>query len=160
MTAVFSPCGTFRYLLRRSWVENPKRFCIFIMLNPSSADENTDDPTVRRCIGFAKSWGYDGLYVGNVYAQRSTIPLRVWRHAHVGPENYMYLHDMIIRSDLVIAAWGTKANPAQIDEMLLCIGWRKMHCLGATKRGHPKHPLYLRADTTPQEFKYVEKTIR
>lgn len=152
-TAVISACGTYRYLLTRTW-DRDLPSVGFIMLNPSTADANEDDPTIRRCVGFAKSWGYGGIAVRNLYALRSTDPkaLRSHPHAH-GPDNYLYL-EAAINDDLLVCAWGANADPIDsrglVDALL---GWGgQPHHLGLTKAGFPRHPLYLRGDTTPIRY--------
>lgn len=153
-TAVISDCGTYRYLLTRTW-DTRLPTVGFIMLNPSTADADTDDPTIRRCVGFAKSWGYGGIAVRNLYALRSTDPKALRTHPDpVGPDNYLYL-EAAAGDDLTVCAWGANADPIDsrglIDGLL---GWGgQPHHLGLTKGGFPKHPLYLRADTTPIPFR-------
>lgn len=155
-TAVISPCGTYRYLLTRVWDQTLPNVG-FIMLNPSTADADTDDPTIRRCVGFAKSWGYGGIAVRNLYALRSTDPraLRTHPHPH-GPDNYRYL-EAAIHDALTVCAWGANADPIDSRGLIdALIGWGgRPHHLGLTKAGFPKHPLYLRADTTPSPFRRV-----
>lgn len=152
-SAVLSDCGTYRYLLTRTWDETQPAVG-FIMLNPSTADANEDDPTIRRCVGFAKAWGYGGIKVRNLYALRSTDPKALRSHADPhGPDNYKYV-EAAVDDALTICAWGANADPIDsrglIDALL---GWGgKPHHLGLTKGGFPKHPLYLRADTTPIPF--------
>lgn len=142
----------YRYELSRVWSMDPKRFCMFVMLNPSTADAQLDDPTIRRCIGFAKSWGYDGLYVGNVYAYRSTDPKQLWAvDDPVGPENDACLKEMAHRCDLVVAAWGTNARLERIGCVLGALRYsNNVHYLELTKARQPKHPLYLKSQLMPQ----------
>jgi hypothetical protein len=152
-SAVISECGTYRYLLTRTW-DGSLPGVGFIMLNPSTADASVDDPTIRRCIGFAKAWGYGAITVRNLYALRSTDPKALRSHPHPhGPDNYRYL-EAAVSDDLTVCAWGANADPIDsrglIDALL---GWGgQPHHLGLTKGGFPKHPLYLRADTTPTPF--------
>lgn len=144
--------GRYRYELIRRWGDDP--MVEFIMLNPSTADGTEDDPTIRRCIGFAKAWGYGALLVRNLYAFRATDPAQLAGvEDPVGPLNRSYLANNI--AHLTIMAFG--AHPA-------AVGWWNgypyswqpkaikrpaLWCLGVTSSGAPKHPLYLRKDTTP-----------
>jgi hypothetical protein len=151
-SAVLSLCQTYRYELRRSWADGPT--VGFIMLNPSTADANEDDPTIRRCISFAKSWGYAGLVVRNLYALRATDPTELKGHPDpVGPDNRMYLTEAAADA-LTVCAWGANADPVDAQALVsdLIVWGVKPHHLGLTKAGFPKHPLYLRADTTPTPF--------
>ena len=143
--AVLSSCGQYRYRLHRSWLTG-EGTVLFIMLNPSTADAKTDDPTIRRCIGFAQRWGFRELVVGNLFAWRTTDPreLRMARDP-VGPENDGHLIEMSDSADATIAAWG--AHGAYHHRDLAVLGLLKAaESLGLTKQGHPRHPLYLRAD--------------
>jgi hypothetical protein len=107
--AVLSPDRVYRYALWRVW-DASKPIVLFVGFNPSTADEHVDDPTIRRCIGFAKSWGYGGLVMANVYAYRATDPREVIaleRDVAVGPNNDETLRTLAEDCDLVVAAWGT-----------------------------------------------------
>jgi len=149
--ATISACGLYRYSLTRSWGEG-KRFVAWIMLNPSTADATVDDPTIRRCIAFSKAWGYDALEVVNLFALRSPNPedLRDCQEAGmdpVGPENDRMLDWTLSRADVLVAAWGAhKMARARFD----AIRWlpalhrdKRLQCLGTTKDGSPRHPLYV-----------------
>ena len=149
-TACIDETGDYRYKLSRIW-NSDEPMVMFIMLNPSTADANVDDPTIRRCIGFAKSWGYGGLWVGNLFALRSphTEDLLL-ADDPVGSQNNAALNSMADCSDLVVAAWGAfaakfPAREAQVREMF----GPRLYCLATTKGGHPQHPLYLKGDLTP-----------
>lgn len=151
--AILSDDGVYRYLLRRWWdptVEAAK----FIMLNPSTADASQDDPTIRRCMGFARRWGMGGLVVANLYALRSTDPRALWDHPDpVGPENDGYLRDILASPGPVIAAWGAHAKPDRVAEFFDLAGDRSVLALGRTKAGQPRHPLYLRSDLDPAPYR-------
>ena len=125
----------------------------FIMLNPSTADALVDDPTIRRCIGFAKAWGHGGLVVVNLYAFRATNPLDLLCAADpIGPANGLTVLDVLVNfSSRVIAAWG--ASPFGVPPFFrdLFTGM-KLECLGRTQEGHPRHPLYVAASTKPEPF--------
>lgn len=149
--ARFSPCRTWRYSLWRRW--DPARpMVMFIGLNPSTADESIDDPTIRRCKRFAMDFGYGGMYMLNAYAYRATEPKDMKRAADpVGPGNYQALREFSKLSSLVIAAWGVHCSIPQAVAVLSAVN-RKVYCLGKTKDNCPKHPLYLKADTKPELF--------
>ena len=144
-SAVFSDDRVYRYELRRVWAAGP--LVAFVGLNPSTADETVDDPTIRRCIGFAKRWGYGGLVMVNLFAFRATDP-RVMRAAAdpVGPANDEHLERLTGEVDQFVAAWGAGGTYMDRDLAVLpIIGWH-LRALGHTKDGHPRHPLYVRAD--------------
>lgn len=154
--ARISDCGRYRYALLRRWGDG--QFVTFVMLNPSTADAEVDDPTIRRCIGFAKAWGYDALHVLNLYALRATDPRELLRADDpVGPENDRYLADhggvSVTQSAPIIAAWGTNARPDRVTAVLAlpCFSWN-LWALGVTKSGAPKHPLYLPATVLPEPW--------
>jgi hypothetical protein len=147
--ATFSPSKRFRYTLGRMW--NPEKpRCAFIMLNPSTATEYTLDPTVTRCVGYAKAWGYGALEVGNLFALRSTDPKALYKAQDpVGPDNNVTLVEIARRADEVIAAWGAHGALAsraiEVSQLLEDAG-AALQCLGQTKAGEPLHPLYLSAN--------------
>jgi hypothetical protein len=149
--AIFSPCGQYRYVLRRSWARHLPTV-LFIALNPSTADHRVDDPTIRRCIGFAKSWGFGRLAVGNLFAYRSTDPKRL-RIADdpVGPMNDRWLTTLASRAELTVAAWGVHGSlHGRADAVVSRL--TGLHHLGITRHGHPRHPLYLPSDVMPMRF--------
>jgi hypothetical protein len=124
------------------------------MLNPSSADATVDDPTVRRCIGFSRAWGMGALVVVNLFAFRTPSPGDLSRvDDPVGPENDDAIHDAVVRSRVVVAAWGAerlaRRRTACVFEILAGLG-RDVRCLGTTKDGSPRHPLYVAASTRPE----------
>ena len=144
-TAVYSPCESYRYLLTRAWGAGPR--ALFIMLNPSTATEVQNDPTVERCERRARTQGFGGFRVCNIFASRATDP-RVMRAAAdpVGPLNDRAILDSIPWADQVICAWGTHGahldRGAQVEALLRTMGTPLWH-LGLTRDGHPKHPLYI-----------------
>ena len=150
--AAFSPCRTYRYDLWRVWSPRGGKVA-FIGLNPSTADEYTNDPTIRRCIGFAKKWGYGGMHMLNIFAYRATDPkvLKQWP-TPAGPENDRFLYEIAKSSDLVVCAWGSHGEyldrGVEVAQYLTRSGIM-LHCLKKTKGGHPGHPLYLRGDLEP-----------
>lgn len=126
---------------------------MFIGLNPSTADEVNDDPTVRRCIRFAQRWGYGALCMTNIFAYRATDPNVMKTQADpVGKLNDRYLKSAAHQAGIVVAAWGTHGAHEDREEKVLGLLRGKLSCLGTTKAGHPRHPLYLRADTVPQPW--------
>lgn len=173
MSAVISECGQYRYELRRVWDE-ALPVCTWIMLNPSTADAEQDDPTIRKCIGFTKQWchgterapGFGGIVVGNLFAFRSTDPRGLLGVSDpVGPENYKHLKAMLVYANEnsghhdhpVVLAWGrfprTELHDKAARVMWDCWLRREtpgLFCLGRTKGGQPRHPLML-AYATPLE---------
>lgn len=156
--ALLSDDGRYRYWLRRRWAGHDGvginyRLVTFVMLNPSTADAELDDPTIRRCTGFARSWGYDGLIVVNLYALRSTDPKGLWAAQDpVGPRNDGNLCAAALwahRDDTpIVAAWGANARPDRVAEVLALPHMDRLTCLGVTKDGAPRHPLYLPSAAT------------
>ena len=152
--AQFSPCRTWRYTLTRRWADG--RTVCFVGLNPSTADETTLDPTCRRCVGFARAWGFGAYVMTNIFAYRSTDPKALLAvDDPVGPENDVAIRRVAFDASLVIAAWGVHGalndRGAQVVKMLQEIGVA-VFCLGTTKAGHPKHPLYLPKGVKPQLY--------
>ncbi|WP_349318878.1 DUF1643 domain-containing protein [Mycolicibacterium canariasense] len=153
-SAVISECGTYRYRLTRIWDES-KPVLAWAMLNPSKADGRLNDPTIRRCIAFAKAWGYGGITVVNQYALRATDPKQLWQHPDpIGPDNDAELAKAAERHSLIILAWGSNATPGRTTDVLRILSRvydrsGKLAVLGWTKGGEPRHPLYVRADTRP-----------
>ena len=160
--ARFSKCGTWRYWLMREWEpDNYKGKVIFIMCNPSTADHRVNDPTVAKCVRYAKDWGFGGLFVLNIFALKSTDPKLLYTHENpVGDENDEHIRETIELNALrdlpgslrVICAWGThgalKNRGKQVKNMLDEMGIRA-HALKLTKDGHPQHPLYIPKDQQP-----------
>ena len=144
----FSPCcNKYRYALWRVW-DTALPLVAFIGLNPSTADDRTDDPTIRRCVGFAKSWGYGGLRMFNLFAFRATDPAEMKAAADpFGPENVHALCDGT-RGILTVAAWGNHGSFKGADKSARVL-IHGMHILKLTKQGQPAHPLYLRKDLRP-----------
>lgn len=151
--AVISDCDLYRYRLFRRWRQEDRGGVLFIMLNPSTADDSVDDPTIRRCTGFTKAWGYGGFEVVNLFAFRATEPDELLNADDpIGPENDEHIRDALAYSDFVVCAWGAhKMAESRAAAVLRIIREqdRVPHCLGVTKSGAPKHPLYIAGDTTP-----------
>lgn len=151
--ADFSPCRTWRYALWRHWDWQSHANCVmFIGLNPSTADETENDPTVRRCIRFAKDWGYGGLMMMNMFAFRATDPKKMKvAHDPVGPGNDEAFGYRRTQVGLIVAAWGQHGSPARGEKICQFLA-SPVYCLGRTKNGFPKHPLYLAADSKRELF--------
>ncbi|MFJ7049872.1 DUF1643 domain-containing protein [Streptomyces sp. NPDC101112] len=151
-SAVLSPCGTYRYRLDRVWDEQAPPL-VWVMLNPSTADADEDDATLRRCTTFSKKAGHGGLTVVNLFALRSKDPGQLRKHADpIGPRNEAALLDATASADRVAVAWGDvgraeRAEQARAVTALLTGHGRPLECLGLTGKGHPRHPLYVRDET-------------
>lgn len=154
--ATFSPCRDYRYALFRRWSELAEGV-MWIMCNPSTADAFKLDPTVRRCARFAQSWNHASVLVVNIFGLRSTDPKALYLHSDpVGRDN-----DEVIGTWLdcwdgpVVAAWGVhgayRQRGEQVAELVRAHG-KRLHCLGVTKDGHPKHPLYVPGATALIEY--------
>jgi hypothetical protein len=155
--AKFSDCRRYRYVLTRTW--GAGRRIAFCMLNPSTADASQDDPTIGRCIQFAKVWGYSGLIVVNLFALRATDPRELYSHSSPFEAPGDNNAKMIVECSAglrLIAAWGTHGELKDSGEII--VRYLNKHrsdpveCLGFTKGGYPKHPLYLARDTQPVNF--------
>ncbi|WP_380925406.1 DUF1643 domain-containing protein [Sphingomonas leidyi] len=157
--AEISPCGQFRYRLSRIWDEGAHLLPI-IMLNPSTADASIDDPTIRRCMAFARREGLGGIEVANLFAFRTSSPAAMKGAADpIGPDNNRRLGDLFEASAgygvPVLAAWGVHGD--HLERAREVVGWAKHHgaalvCLGITREGHPRHPLYVSGDQPLEPF--------
>ncbi len=152
MSARLSKCALYRYTLERTWdAERPS--VMFIGLNPSTADATHDDPTVRRCVGFAKRWGFGSMLLTNLFALRATDPRALMDvEDPIGPSNDRWIDRTKDRASLVVAAWGARGGLMDRDSEV-AERFSELHCLGTTKDGSPRHPLYLRADAEPRSFR-------
>jgi len=143
--ATFSRDRRYRYRLWRRW-DRSRPAVAFVMLNPSTADARRDDPTIRRCIGFARAWGFGGVDVVNLFAYRATDPRELLRVADpVGPRNSRHIQRAGLGAALVVIAWGAHPSAARRAPISL----PRARCLGLTRTGQPRHPLYLRRDARP-----------
>ncbi len=165
-TASLSVCGRYRYDLVRD-IGGHSPFAVFIMLNPSTADAHHDDPTIRRCMGFAKAWGCGKLIVLNLFAIRATDPKDMLAADDPeGPDNWEHFRrrfdmarnvDPLTRDvDVCVAAWGAHGSHRDQDKTVM--GWMdkwaiSVKCFGTTKSGQPKHPLYLAAASPLIEYR-------
>ena len=154
--AELSDDGRYRYVLGRRWDE-ALAVCVFIMLNPSTADAAVDDPTIRRCMSFAKSLGCGSLLVGNLYAFRATDPRVLFRATEPtgGAKNDTVLTELLSRGDVVIAGWGTHGRAGRVSEVLRLPGAERMTALAVTKAGAPRHPLYVPGAAIPMPWRPV-----
>ena len=144
-TANFSSCRKYRYSLSRIW-DKQKKFVLFIGLNPSTADEEVDDPTIRRCSGYAQKWGYGGFIMVNLFAYRTTLPSNLKKVKYpVGKDNDKYIMTLSKKADITVAAWGNNGNLYSRDKQVLSLVPSLM-CLKINKSGQPAHPLYLKKD--------------
>ena len=147
--AIISQDTKYRYQLSRLW-DDDKPKVLFIMLNPSTADADIDDPTIRRVVNFSKSWGYGGVFVGNLYAFRSTDP-KVLKHTDdpVGPDNIQHIQSLIGLTERVIYAWGNeKKEPEWLRDLV-----DTPYCIDISKNGNiPKHPCRLKKDLQPKLY--------
>ncbi len=145
--AIFSPDRCYRYALWRRWDQNAP-YALFIGLNPSTADEREDDPTIRRCKRFAADWGYGAVYMANLFALRATDPKNMLVHPEpVGIDNDVTLHDLARGAGVIVCAWGAHGGHMQRDQHVKgLLAAYELKCLGVTKAGKPRHPLYIKAD--------------
>lgn len=151
--AHFSPCRTWRYTLRRVW-DDTRPVMTACGLNPSTADEVKNDPTITRIINYAKRWGFGGLTMLNLFAFRSTDPKVMYRAADpVGPENDQAILDAAKTSAMFLACWGSHGkHRGRGDEVLALLRTYAacpVLCLNRNRDGSPVHPLYQRADAVP-----------
>lgn len=160
-SAEFSPCKTYRYTLTREWADGS---CIaWLMFNPSVADEFVLDPTVRRCVGFSKRWGFGRLIILNLYAVRNPDPRAVTRMgvSAVGPMNDYWILESAREACEIVCAWGCAQHApeidARIDHILSLVRAQNpevsMTCLGYRKDQHPRHPLMVAYDTPRVDFR-------
>jgi len=146
-SASFSRCGLYRYSLTRRWDTGTGR-CVFIGLNPSTADVGLDDPTIRRCMGFTQYWGFSEMVMVNLFAYRTPHPKLLKKALDPeGPNNRRAVRRSCQSASLVIAAWGAHGTFLNQAQKLSNI-WSQfpVQCFGTTKSGQPLHPLYQRAD--------------
>lgn len=159
MSAIISDCGKYRYHLHRHIGMGGRGSCVFVMLNPSTADATQDDPTIRRCIGYAKTLGCNSLEVVNLFAYRSTSPdvLRgLGADMAVGPENDKHILQACALAEFVLCGWGNHGalfgRDREVLKLLRERGVKPMALKINGKSGQPGHPLYLKADAQPFEM--------
>ena len=150
-STIFSKNRIYRYTLVRH-LSNSKKTVFFLCLNPSTADEVNNDPTVTRCIGYARDWGFGKLLLGNIFAIRSTDPNLLYNVDNpIGYENDKWIKNMAKYSDLIIGAWGNHGKLNSRSSQILNL-ISNIHCLKKTKLGEPSHPLYLSKKLKPIPF--------
>jgi hypothetical protein len=154
-SAVYSPCLRYRYLLTRTWQAGGARI-LFVLLNPSTATEVQNDPTVERCERRARALGAGGFRVANIFAFRATDPRAMRAQADpVGPGNDAAIADSALWADRILCAWGTHGahlgRGARVEAMLRATG-RPLWHLGLTRDGMPRHPLYIGYDRQPEPW--------
>lgn len=155
-SAFMSGCGRYRYQLERVW-DNSKPKVLFIMLNPSTADGTHNDPTIRRCISFAKFWGYGGINVGNLFALKSSDPKALLTDADpIGPDNFSHVNWMAYQCELIVYAWGNGNLIKRLDHAKFI---NRLNAIKVPKSfielsfdGTPKHPLYLKGNLNPTKY--------
>lgn len=156
---IFSACEKYRYTLWRIWddlrfkAEPSRSYLMVIGLNPSTADDTQDDPTIRRCIDFGKRWGFAALLMTNLFAFRATDPADMKKEQHpVGFENDVWLQRGAEHAGLILAAWGVHGKHMDRAKHVVST-LRDLRCLGRTSAGGmPRHPLYVRAVTPHSAF--------
>lgn len=160
--AYISKCEQYRYRLTRGWSDFLTRggAVLFIGLNPSTADAFSDDPTIRRCTSFTKSFGYKKIYMVNLFAFRATDPAAMKRAADpIGARNDEFLLSMASESEIIIACWGNHGRFMDRDKAVLeLLKNYDIHALKINNDGSPAHPLYLKGDSKLQIFQH--KTIQ
>lgn len=154
-SAILSECNRYRYTLSRTW-DADRDALLFVMLNPSTADAELDDPTIRRCIGFGESLGYGSVTVVNLFAFRATDPKQLYSKEEeylIGPKNDFYIRFAANESDTVVCAWGSHGRrfPKRVARVAKLIG-QPLWCLRQGRDGTPHHPLYLPGDLQLQTW--------
>ena len=141
---VGGPNDRYRYWLERRW-RWESGYCLFCMLNPSTADAAVDDATIRKCVGFADRWGYPAISVVNLYAFRTRHPKMLKASGfNIGPQNDEQIRAAALNATLIVAAWGTWAQKDRAAEVTKILSeYRPVWCLGLTQEGYPKHPLLV-----------------
>ena len=137
-----------RFSLSRIW-DSKKPKALYIMLNPSYADNESDDPTIRRLIFFSKKFKFGGFYVTNLFSQITPYPKELNMDNNLKKKNLKIISESIKKSDLIVYAWGNLVSePIEFRKLI-----ESPLCFGINKNGTPKHPLYLRSDTKLQDFR-------
>lgn len=152
--AALSECRHYRFALWRIWDE-ARPYVLFVGLNPSTADEKYDDPTIKRCINYAKDWGYGGIYVANLFAYRATNPKEIYlKNDPIGANNDDWLKKLSHEAGITVAAWGNHGlflgRSKVVSKQL-----KNLYALKINKSGEPAHPLYLPATSKPIPFNSI-----
>jgi len=156
-SAVISLCGLYRYELQREVNPFGDGNCLFLMLNPSTADAMQDDPTIRRCKAFAEAWGHKRLIVANLFSFRATDPRAMKEAADpIGPDGDEAIMDAVYCSGTVVCAWGAHGGHLDRDRQVIAMIRKVMpdvYCLNTTKNGFPCHPLYQPKDAVLKPYR-------
>lgn len=151
--AIFSPDRIYRYALTRYWKKS-KPYAMFICLNPSTANETEDDPTVRRCIRYSIDWGYGGFVMTNLFGLRATDPKKMLAHPEpIGPDNDKWIKTLGDGAGIIVAGWGAMGNHLNRDQEIKELLDNQLNYLALTKKGLPRHPLYLKKSLRPVLWK-------
>ncbi len=159
-SAVFSPCRTWRYTLDRHWNgHTPRNTVLFVLLNPSTADEEQDDPTNRRALKYAQRWGYNGCVFVNLFSSRTPYPQEMKQAENpIGPDNDQWIQRRAAEAQRIICAWGAHGTHMErAEQVRALLAPYDTWCMGVTKGGEPRHILYLPADFTPQRYTVAEE---
>ncbi len=152
--AIFDNKGSYRYSLWRKW-SSTHPLIAFVLLNPSTADEQRDDPTIRRCLGFARAWNFGSMEVVNLFAYRATDYRELFKVTDpIGEENNRFIMQAFERCSKIVLGWGTRGRMLgrDLQVMSLLTGKNDIYCLGLTKDGQPRHPLYIKGNTSLVPF--------
>ncbi len=151
--AVFSDCDTYRYLLWHEWAPE-KSAVAFVGLNPSCARVQDTNPTFKRCVNYAKYWGFGRIYLVNLFAYRASTPQQLRQAKHpVGTDNDKTLVEIARQSELVVAAWGNDGQYLQRSAQVRAL-LPRLHVLKVNRTGEPAHPLYLKASLKPYAWNF------
>jgi hypothetical protein len=154
-----SECRAYRYVLWREWDTTNKTYAMFVGLNPSTADEFLDDPTIRRCVDYARRWGYGALCMANLFAFRATQPAVMKANLQpIGIDNDRWLSELAEKAGVVVAAWGVDGLHLGRDKAVETLLGDKLCCLKLTKDKHPGHPLYLKKTLLPTPLADARRT--
>lgn len=159
--AIFDVAEKYRYLLWRNFTPTPKSRVLFVMLNPSTADHSDSDPTMTKCVGFAKRWEFESMQIVNLFALRSTDPRALRKRPLdeiVGPHNDVMIHKAANDSDRIVVAWGANARllgPLRAEHVIeMLLGCRpKIWSVRLTSKGDPEHPLYVPYEAEPVVYR-------
>jgi len=149
--AELSKCRRYRYSLWRLW-DSSKPYVLFVGLNPSTADEYEDDPTLSKCMQYATNWGYGGVYMANLFAFRATQPEDLFKaDKPIGDKNDDWIRRLNNKVAMTVAAWGNHGlfmgRSSDVKPQL-----KSLYFLKLNKTGEPAHPLYLRSNLIPSQF--------
>jgi hypothetical protein len=149
--AVFSKCRKYRYALWRIW-DDSEPYAMFIGLNPSTADETQNDPTINRCVNYSKKWGYGGLCIVNLFAFRATDPsVMIASDDPIGSDNDNWIKKLSIDAGVIVAAWGNEGSYLGRSKQVIDLV-PNLKCININKTGEPFHPLYQSSSARPIGF--------